>query len=526
MYKSVAVNGATYQYLYDAKGRRRLRVYPVRDTDEYFYEGGALLEDRGQVSLTAPGNINYTPDLTLDEYVWLGGMPVAVVKTRLTVAFARSTSTNYARNDEYDACGTLYPVSDYLPKVVAMVDSTGKLAGTGEYDVFGKVNEVAVVADTPAYPASAGSVYPFGSYREEQNTVLAYLKQPAGSASLSVQLRVKYAAINTNVGDVTWVEDGDTGALLTNQFFGQLGQKTTGWLPVGPGGLVHVRWQSDFWPESLPNFTGVTVGSYEYRRFETGASPWWVPLRFPGQYADAETGLFENWNRFYDPGVGTYSGPDPLLPSPQHIRGSVYGYASNSPTMRSDRDGREDNPRVAWRADTAQQVGDKCNKTGDKGACAVVKGAVVVVAVAAAATAAATAVAALSIPAKVTVAGVSSNVAANQSDRIARTFETITQGSQITETVVREAMASAPLQSQQAGGLSLPRIQEYFDMLAAGSPSPAIQVDGSMIVDGNHRYVAGTIFGQTPPIQQWAGGRPADAVPWGQIPIDPKVWPH
>lgn len=40
----------------------------------------------------------------LDEHIWLGGMPVAVLKTWLTVAFARSTSTNCARNDEYDAC--------------------------------------------------------------------------------------------------------------------------------------------------------------------------------------------------------------------------------------------------------------------------------------------------------------------------------------------------------------------------------------------------------------------------------------
>jgi len=36
-------------------------------------------------------------------------------------------------------------------------------------------------------------------------------------------------------------------------------------------------------------------------------------LRFPGQYADAETDFFENWNRYYDSSVGRYLQPDPKL---------------------------------------------------------------------------------------------------------------------------------------------------------------------------------------------------------------------
>lgn len=62
-------------------------------------------------------------------------------------------------------------------------------------------------------------------------------------------------------------------------------------------------------------------------------------------------------------------------------------------------------------------------------------------------------------------------------------------------------------------------------MLRRGSPAPAIKVDGSMIVDGNHRYIAGKVLGREPPIQPWSGGRPGDAVPWETIPIDPKAWP-
>jgi RHS repeat-associated protein len=37
-----------------------------------------------------------------------------------------------------------------------------------------------------------------------------------------------------------------------------------------------------------------------------------MPLRFPGQYEDAETGLYYNRHRYYDPDLGAYLTPDPL----------------------------------------------------------------------------------------------------------------------------------------------------------------------------------------------------------------------
>ncbi|MGW5786308.1 RHS repeat-associated core domain-containing protein [Streptomyces sp. NPDC003757] len=55
-----------------------------------------------------------------------------------------------------------------------------------------------------------------------------------------------------------------------------------------------------------------------------GATAWnrdataYTPLRFPGQYHDAETGLHYNHHRHYDPENGRYTSPDPLglLPAP------------------------------------------------------------------------------------------------------------------------------------------------------------------------------------------------------------------
>lgn len=46
-----------------------------------------------------------------------------------------------------------------------------------------------------------------------------------------------------------------------------------------------------------------------------------TPLRFPGQYYDAETGLHFNVYRYYDPGNGRYLSPDPLglAPAPNPV---------------------------------------------------------------------------------------------------------------------------------------------------------------------------------------------------------------
>ncbi|MEU0443556.1 RHS repeat-associated core domain-containing protein [Streptomyces sp. NPDC006186] len=53
---------------------------------------------------------------------------------------------------------------------------------------------------------------------------------------------------------------------------------------------------------------------------DEATSPVDCPLRFPGQYADPETGLHYNLHRYYDPETARYISADPLglVPSPDH----------------------------------------------------------------------------------------------------------------------------------------------------------------------------------------------------------------
>lgn len=61
-----------------------------------------------------------------------------------------------------------------------------------------------------------------------------------------------------------------------------------------------------------------------------------VRLRFPGQIVDRESGLYYNWNRYYDPGTGRYITSDPI-----GLNGGLntFGYVGGNPLGIFDQDG-------------------------------------------------------------------------------------------------------------------------------------------------------------------------------------------
>ncbi len=72
-------------------------------------------------------------------------------------------------------------------------------------------------------------------------------------------------------------------------------------IATNPTGTVVWRWESrafgNYKIEKDPDGDGTNVN---------------VRLRFPGQFKDGESGLYYNWNRYYDPAIGRYVTSDPI----------------------------------------------------------------------------------------------------------------------------------------------------------------------------------------------------------------------
>jgi len=375
VFKGVSVNGAAYNYFYDALNRRRMKVYPLGNTDEYFYDKGhQLLVDQGNDSANAAPTFH--PD---DNYVWLGGRPIVVIRGKTDLNFGRlvDSTGGCTRNGDSAACGFYFPVSDHIGKPILMVDAQRRVVGTGEYDPFGYVNRVQLHKDT---------VHP---YPNNYSATVADFAQARAAPSLTVSMRVLFHALDVQDGttDYATMYDGDPpGQALDGPYRGyHQGQLWTNWVTPSAGHLKvsFLSGPQQCCPNGLggvdctcsqaPNFPykGIVIEGYQYRRYQTGAQPFWTPLGFSGQYFDSETDSFENWNRYYDASVGRYLQSEPKLAGSgrysermthQGLSAPVYEYAANNPLYFADLDGRAlKRVYTMQNAERAQEACDKGN---------------------------------------------------------------------------------------------------------------------------------------------------------------------
>jgi RHS repeat-associated protein len=339
VFKSATINGAVYNYYYDALNRRRLKVYPAGPMDEAFHDmASELLVDQGNDAVLTPTTF------PVDEYVWLGGRPVMLVRSKLSTTWVRQTDStgDCTRNGDPAACGFYFPVADFIGKPVLMLDASRRVSGAAEYDAFGFPNRVSLDKET-AHP-----------YANNSNLAMAdFTQSVGGTANPSTQIRVRaiFDLVDTegpvaSPADYIFLKDPDGGVALTSNIGGpHRGQVWSPWVVPSAG-----RIQVPFISNATGNtYTGVVMAGYEYQRFQTGAQSFWMPLGFPGQYHDAETDLFQNWNRFYDAAIGRYLESEPRHRTAEYTSlllrdarvAPTYAYGLNNPLDEIDPTGLE-----------------------------------------------------------------------------------------------------------------------------------------------------------------------------------------
>ncbi|HZI12068.1 MAG TPA: RHS repeat-associated core domain-containing protein, partial [Myxococcus sp.] len=346
VYRSVSDEaGRTWEYFYGASGRRRLKLYPSGAAEELFYDDASLLEDWSVTSL-----LSANADSVRDEYIWLEGRPVVLFKARVSRTGTRVpdfTGTCERHSDDVKpACGVYFPVTDVLGKPVVMLDGAGRVTGVADYDAFGHVNRI---------PHLAESRHP--SLLDGLDAVLATTTAvPAGRTGVSVHVRARFSVLQGGPGSEAFLTNSTNVRLQPStpggatSIDGNAGLRTaTPWASTSGTSQVRVHYLEAYQPGAEPEGSpwGASLEGFEYRRFQTGATPVWLPLRLPGQYHDAETDLFENWNRFYDADVGRYLAPEPMYRETDWVREqlaqglspSVYTYANGSPLFYTDPDG-------------------------------------------------------------------------------------------------------------------------------------------------------------------------------------------
>ncbi len=92
-------------------------------------------------------------------------------------------------------------------------------------------------------------------------------------------------------------------------------------------------------PRFGTNAAGTQVWAWNSDAFGNGTPTGSVTvnLRLPGQYFDSESGLFNNWNRYYNPALGRYITSDPI-----GLAGgsNTFNYAQQSPLKYTDLTGK------------------------------------------------------------------------------------------------------------------------------------------------------------------------------------------
>jgi RHS repeat-associated protein len=275
-------------YAYDDNGNRKSETWPEGGSSAYTYEAGSnrLTSISGPASAVlsydAAGNVTQRGGLGL-AYGQAGRLREARKNGTLVGAYRYQANGQRARKTVYDAAGlstTILFHYDYQGRLLAETTTAGDM-----------IREYVWMDELPI-AMIARPVPPAGISQDPVNTILKQAGLVPSQNGIVPQHELFYIHAD------------------------QLGTPVT---------ALHRTEQVGWWSGAYKPFGEIYYSPSE-RKVEQ-------PLRFPGQYFDAETGLHQNWHRDYDPNIGRYLQSDPI-----GLSGGIntYAYVGGNPLRFTD----------------------------------------------------------------------------------------------------------------------------------------------------------------------------------------------
>jgi RHS repeat-associated protein len=391
--KTVTVNGITSvtQYEYDLAGKPTRTIYPSGRVVNYLYNSLGLpdaitTQSSGNLQ-TVLSNIQYLPFGPAQSYVYGNGLTHSQtydLNYRLT---AIQVGSILDRNYTYDAVNNINGITnnidlaqsqtftyDALNRLTSALGGYGNLGYT--YDAVGnRLTEVRnSTTDTYSYATTSNRLNSITRSAGNRNFTYDNAGNPTQRTSDDNKTHNntfnnanRLSSVNVN------------GTLAANYTYNPLGQRVIKTLANGTkeiyhydesGQLLSVTDQNNntqreyiYWgnqqvalinnntiyyihndhlntPQVVTNQSQQVVWMGNYEPFgklaQNQSNNIEIFSRFPGQYFDAETNLYYNYFRDYDPSIGRYIESDPI-----GLGGGIntYGYASQNPLSFYDQYG-------------------------------------------------------------------------------------------------------------------------------------------------------------------------------------------